>query len=193
MNSHVVLYLRWLINVFILYSKDSYRVKHFVDYPDIFMYNFNIIKLFSFELSVSQQATAPWPSHPIAIQVEDEDGMEITSIHSYDERSHRATSFSSSKIIDDDVKSQISFIMKERLHTLAKEVARRTSTVRESLLRESPDDTISTVSVGPQTEEQRPSLMSLIGLQKGSDTETEGTEEKTCWWFPESIHPYGKA
>ncbi|EFP12365.1 hypothetical protein CRE_29582 [Caenorhabditis remanei] len=71
----------------------------------------------------------------------------------------------SSSVIEDDVRSQISFVMRERLHSIAKEVHRRTSAVREDLIRETPEDTVSVASNIPKQSEHRPSLMSLIGLQ----------------------------
>ncbi|ETN73274.1 hypothetical protein NECAME_18418, partial [Necator americanus] len=72
---------------------------------------------------------------------------------------------SAKSVSDDDLQSHLSFIMKERLHTMAKEVQRRTSAVRETLIKETPEDSFSMSSAGVPTEEHRPSLMSLIGLQ----------------------------
>lgn len=41
------------------------------------------------------------------------------------------------------------------------------------------------------TEEHRPSLMSLIGLQKGAQVDAD--EEMRPWWrLPQSLHPYGR-
>lgn len=65
---------------------------------------------------------------------------------------------------DEDIPSQVSFIVRERLHKLAQEVQRRTSTVRDELMRETPTESLSTVGDATRSE-HRPSLISLIGLQ----------------------------
>ncbi|KHJ95788.1 transporter, cation channel family protein [Oesophagostomum dentatum] len=113
-----------------------------------------------------QSVRAPIPPS-VAIQVEDEDGLQIPTLEFDGSIPPPTPSIKSAKsaTTDDELKSQLSFIMRERLHTMAKEVQRRTSEVRESLIRESPDDTFSMSTVGGPTEEHRPSLMSLIGLQ----------------------------
>ncbi|KJH52997.1 cyclic nucleotide-binding domain protein [Dictyocaulus viviparus] len=132
---------------------------------------------------------------PVIIHVEDEDGLRIqnsSNSPSLDsEELVRKPSQVSEKIKDDDVKSQISFIMKERLHTMAKEVQRRTSAVRESLMQETTEETISTASFGGPIDEHRPSLMSLIGLQKESQGD-KSDEEMDCRWLPRSLHPHGQ-
>ncbi|CAJ0576173.1 unnamed protein product, partial [Mesorhabditis spiculigera] len=92
---------------------------------------------------------------------------------------------------DDDVKSQISFVMRERLHSFVKQMERRTSAVRESLLKESLDEEASQSVASMPTLEKRPSLMSLIGLQKAEDQEV-AREEAKGGWLPYSIDPYGK-
>ncbi|CAI5438435.1 unnamed protein product [Caenorhabditis angaria] len=100
----------------------------------------------------------------------------------------------SSSLIEDDVRSQLSYIMKERLHSLAKEVHRRTSAVREDLIKETPEDSVSLASTVPKTE-HRPSLMSLIGLQKRADSPTTNTASvKTICGIriKETFHPYGR-
>ncbi|KAK5969190.1 hypothetical protein GCK32_013806 [Trichostrongylus colubriformis] len=93
---------------------------------------------------------------------------------------------------DEDQKSELSFIMKERLHTMAKEVQRRTSAVRESLIREIPEDSFSTTSMTATSEEQQPSLMSLIGLQKDTEGDADDEDKWRCR-LPETLHPYGRS
>ncbi|CAD6200168.1 unnamed protein product [Caenorhabditis auriculariae] len=99
---------------------------------------------------------------------------------------------------DEDIQSQLSFIMKERLHSLAKEVHRRTSAVRQDLMRESPEDTESLASANTVKQEvHRPSLMSLIGLQQRPETPTRavvGSSAKTLFGLTltDTIHPYGR-
>uniref|UniRef100_A0A915B2F1 Cyclic nucleotide-binding domain-containing protein n=1 Tax=Parascaris univalens TaxID=6257 RepID=A0A915B2F1_PARUN len=68
---------------------------------------------------------------------------------------------------DDDCESKLSFIMKEKLHMFAGDIRRRTSEVRDEMEREVTPDLVSVLdgSVAP-TAQHRPSLMSLIGLQK---------------------------
>uniref|UniRef100_A0A158P9D0 Ion_trans domain-containing protein n=2 Tax=Strongyloidea TaxID=27829 RepID=A0A158P9D0_ANGCA len=111
------------------------------------------------EFSIPSPPVRPAPK-PVAIQVEDEDGLQIPGASPF-----QTLSESYGRKNEDDVKSQISFIMKERLHTMAKEVQRRTSEVRETLLRETPEDSLSSTSMVVPTDQHRPSLMSLIGLQ----------------------------
>lgn len=58
------------------------------------------------------------------------------------------------------------FVVTRHLHcNYLNQVQRRTSAVRESLIRETPEDAYSMSSLGVPTEEHRPTLMSLIGLQ----------------------------
>ncbi|WKX89704.1 hypothetical protein Q1695_008947 [Nippostrongylus brasiliensis] len=129
----------------------------------------------------------PTPGRPIAIQVEDEDGFQT----SLDMDSLQVPAPLKRADGEDDQKSELSFIMKEKLHTMAKEVQRRTSAVRESLIKETPEDSFSTTSVGAPTEEHRPSLMSLIGLQKGPQGDAEDEPKQKCR-LPQSLHPYGR-
>nr|CDJ81705.1 Ion transport and Cyclic nucleotide-binding domain containing protein [Haemonchus contortus] len=136
-----------------------------------------------------RQQAAPIPPQAVAIQVEDEDGFRIEDSDLTD--SPRQGSSFTRRNKEDDVKSQLSFIMKERLHTMAKEVQRRTSAVRESLIREIPEDSISATSMSAPTEEQQPSLMSLIGLQKETQGEAEEEVGRRCG-LPETLHPYGR-
>ncbi|KAK6730460.1 hypothetical protein RB195_007122 [Necator americanus] len=136
----------------------------------------------------SPSASRPPIPQPVAIQVEDEDGQQIPTLDF--DGSFPPPSPSAKSVSDDDLQSHLSFIMKERLHTMAKEVQRRTSAVRETLIKETPEDSFSMSSAGVPTEEHRPSLMSLIGLQGG--TQDEGEENKGRWWLPESLHPYGR-
>ncbi|CAJ0594316.1 unnamed protein product [Cylicocyclus nassatus] len=135
----------------------------------------------------SYRAPPPLPS--IAIQVEDEDGFQIPNLDF--EGSFPPPSPSVKSVKDDDVASNLSFIMRERLHTMAKEVQRRTSEVRESLIRETPEDAYSVSSVGVPVEEHRPSLMSLIGLQRGEE-ERDDDDKRSRFWLPQSLHPYGR-
>ncbi|VDO08423.1 unnamed protein product, partial [Haemonchus placei] len=95
-------------------------------------------------LSSPTQQAAPIPPQAVAIQVEDEDGFRIEDSDLADSPRQPSSFTRGNK--EDDVKSQLSFIMKERLHTMAKEVQRRTSAVRESLIREIPEDSISATS-----------------------------------------------
>ncbi|CAL2029173.1 unnamed protein product [Caenorhabditis brenneri] len=99
----------------------------------------------------------------------------------------------SSSVVEDDVRSQISFVMRERLHSIAKEVHRRTSAIREDLIRETPEDTVSVASNVPKQNEHRPSLMSLIGLQNRAESPTVNTS-KNCFGFSlrGTFHPYGR-
>uniref|UniRef100_A0A1I7T1A5 Cyclic nucleotide-binding domain-containing protein n=1 Tax=Caenorhabditis tropicalis TaxID=1561998 RepID=A0A1I7T1A5_9PELO len=103
------------------------------------------------------------------------------------------TATRASSVVEDDVKSQISFVMRERLHSIAKEVHRRTSAIREDLIRETPEDTVSVASNVPRQNEHRPSLMSLIGLQNRPESPTANASKK---WFGFSwkgtLHPYGR-
>ncbi|XGW21564.1 hypothetical protein V3C99_004486, partial [Haemonchus contortus] len=140
-------------------------------------------------LSSPRQQAAPIPPQAVAIQVEDEDGFRIEDSDLTDSPRQGSSFTRGNK--EDDVKSQLSFIMKERLHTMAKEVQRRTSAVRESLIREIPEDSISATSMSAPTEEQQPSLMSLIGLQKETQGEAEEEVGRRCG-LPETLHPYGR-
>ncbi|KAK6041786.1 hypothetical protein COOONC_20709, partial [Cooperia oncophora] len=136
------------------------------------------------------QPSAPVQFAPatVAIQVEDEEGFKIEDLDTMEEF-QPSPSVRSKK--DDDLKSELSFIMKEKLHVMAREVQRRTSAVRESLIKEEPEDTFSTTSASVPTEEQQPSLMSLIGLQKEGQDDAEDEEKWQCR-LPETLHPYGR-
>uniref|UniRef100_A0A8R1I6R8 Cyclic nucleotide-binding domain-containing protein n=1 Tax=Caenorhabditis japonica TaxID=281687 RepID=A0A8R1I6R8_CAEJA len=103
------------------------------------------------------------------------------------------TATRNSSVLDDDVRSQISFIMRERLHSIAKEVHRRTSAIREDLIKETPEDTISVASNVPKQNEHRPSLMSLIGLQNRPDSPLPANQ-KRCFGLSVqgTFHPYGR-
>nr|ACQ44015.1 TAX2 [Caenorhabditis remanei] len=99
----------------------------------------------------------------------------------------------SSSVIEDDVRSQISFVMRERLHSIAKEVHRRTSAVREDLIRETPEDTVSVASNIPKQSEHRPSLMSLIGLQNRAESPSAVAQKKLFGFsLKGTFHPYGR-
>ncbi|CAI4227565.1 unnamed protein product [Auanema sp. JU1783] len=141
---------------------------------------------FSIDSNLGTPRALPVPQ--IAIQVENEEGQPIDDIEEANLTYRRSSFLTESS--DAEVRSQISFIMKERLHTLAKEVQRRTSTVRDTLLRETPDDNISIVSSTIPKDEKRPSLMSLIGLQR--TTEVLESVRRSKWIpLPDSIHQYG--
>ncbi|EYB85862.1 hypothetical protein Y032_0289g1500 [Ancylostoma ceylanicum] len=139
--------------------------------------------------SPASTSRAPIPP-PVAIQVEDEDGLQIPTLVFDGSLPPPTPSIKSAT--EDDLQSHLSFIMKERLHTMAKEVQRRTSAVRESLIRETPEDAFSMSSLGVPTEEHRPSLMSLIGLQRGAQDGEGDDEDKGKCWLPRSLHPYGR-
>nr|AAB41492.1 cyclic nucleotide-gated channel [Caenorhabditis elegans] len=156
-------------------------------------------------------STRPLPYPPtrppeVVIQIDEVESpilglIDETDDHELDGRLDPASSFDAnslsatraSSIIEDDVRSQISFIMRERLHSIAKEVHRRTSAVREDLIRETPEDTVSMASNVPKQNEHRPSLMSLIGLQNRSESPTVDTV-KNCFGFSlkGTFHPYGR-
>uniref|UniRef100_A0A915B0W7 Cyclic nucleotide-binding domain-containing protein n=2 Tax=Parascaris TaxID=6254 RepID=A0A915B0W7_PARUN len=92
---------------------------------------------------------------------------------------------------DDDCESKLSFIMKEKLHMFAGDIRRRTSEVRDEMEREVTPDLVSVLdgSVAP-TAQHRPSLMSLIGLQRPAADNGDATESKSC--LPSSIDPHSR-
>lgn len=64
----------------------------------------------------------------------------------------------------DETLSQMSFIMKEKLHELARDLRRRTSSIRDEITRE-PTPEADDNGMGEKAKEQVPTdLMSLLGL-----------------------------
>lgn len=64
----------------------------------------------------------------------------------------------------DETLSQMSFIMKEKLHELARDLRRRTSSIRDEITRE-PTPEADDSGMGEKVKEQVPTdLMSLLGL-----------------------------
>ncbi|VDM40961.1 unnamed protein product [Toxocara canis] len=92
---------------------------------------------------------------------------------------------------DEDCQSKLSFIMKEKLHMFAGDIRRRTSEVKDEMEREVTPDLASSMggSVAP-TSQHRPSLMSLIGLQRPAADVAEATESNSC--LPSSIDSHSR-
>ncbi|CAB3408502.1 unnamed protein product [Caenorhabditis bovis] len=149
------------------------------------------------------QITSPHDrSREVVIQIDALEGIESLDTKTHgDEDPHSLSALGSSNaatrsssVIEDDVKSQLSFIMKERLHSLAREVHRRTSEVRDDLIKETPEDSVSLTSSIQRLDEHRPSLMSLIGLQKRSESPSNADNYKKIFGFKlkDTINPYGR-
>ncbi|MFH4980627.1 hypothetical protein AB6A40_007336, partial [Gnathostoma spinigerum] len=93
--------------------------------------------------------------------------------------------------IDDESQSQVSFIIREKLHSFAGDLRRRTSQVRDIMLEEACADnnnseTSENVPIGNQ---HRPSLHSLIGLQR--PVNNDASEQKFKLFQP-SIDPHSR-
>ncbi|VDM93422.1 unnamed protein product, partial [Onchocerca ochengi] len=94
---------------------------------------------------------------------------------------------------DGDDQSKLSFRMKEKLHTLTGDIRRRTSQMVDEIMRELDDDCEKDSEDIGARKEHRPSLMSLIGLQRAiSPVNDEGTNKSRSYlWriFLSSINP----
>ncbi|KAH7718360.1 TAX-2 protein [Aphelenchoides avenae] len=93
---------------------------------------------------------------------------------------------------DDEIQSRLSFIVKEKLHEYARDLRRRTSQVRDEVIREPTPEVSEVGSEGVIPEERQPhrqaSLMDLIGLHQ---TQTTPTDESNKGWIPKAIDPFG--
>ncbi|KAM3721767.1 Cyclic nucleotide-gated cation channel [Dirofilaria immitis] len=96
---------------------------------------------------------------------------------------------------DGDNQSRISsFTMKEKLHTSTGSVRHRTSQMIDEIMRESDNDERNLENVDVARKEHRPSLMSLVGLQREispvSDRNTKKSRSHLRRIFLSSINPF---
>ncbi|CAG9529748.1 unnamed protein product, partial [Cercopithifilaria johnstoni] len=94
---------------------------------------------------------------------------------------------------DDDDKSRLSFIMKEKLHALTDNMRCRNSQIVDEMIRECDDEAKCLENVEMTRKEHRPSLMSLIGLQRtispAIDDNTNKSKNFLRLIFLSSINP----
>ncbi|EFO24950.2 hypothetical protein LOAG_03533 [Loa loa] len=98
-------------------------------------------------------------------------------------------------ISDGDNHSRLSFIMKGKLHALTGSIRRRTSQVVDEIMRESEDEDKCSENIEVAArKENRPSLMSLIGLQPGiSPVSVKNTNKSRSYLrriFLSSLSPF---
>lgn len=92
---------------------------------------------------------------------------------------------------DDEVLSRLSFIVKEKLHGFVKDLRRRTSQVREDVVRElTPEPTDEISETGPSRLAENASLMSLIGLHDQDEEQESFEQDKKL--LPRHIDPFSK-
>ncbi|VIO95331.1 Uncharacterized protein BM_BM3873 [Brugia malayi] len=96
---------------------------------------------------------------------------------------------------DDDEQLKLSDNMKEKLHTLTGNIRCRTSQMIDEIMQESDDDEKCSENIEIATrKEHRPSLMSLVGLQRGispaSDKCTNKSKSYLRRIFLSSINPF---
>ncbi|CAD5206447.1 unnamed protein product [Bursaphelenchus okinawaensis] len=88
---------------------------------------------------------------------------------------------------DREIPSRLSFIVKEKLHEFAKDIRRRTSEVREEIIRDVTPEPEEEVDNQEDKGHDDASLMSLIGLHSGDAEQSEGLY---CGFIPKSVNPF---
>ncbi|KAI6182302.1 Tax-2 [Aphelenchoides bicaudatus] len=97
---------------------------------------------------------------------------------------------STSRSRDSEIPSRLSFIVKEKLHEFAKDLRRRTSQVKEDVIRDlTPEATEEISDTGSNRLVENASLMSLIGLHEQTD---DAPEEPVRRFVPSFIDPFSK-
>ncbi|KAI6203561.1 Tax-2 [Aphelenchoides besseyi] len=86
---------------------------------------------------------------------------------------------------DTEISSRLSFIVKEKLHEFAKDLRRRTSQVRDDVVRElTPEATEEVSDTGSNRMAENTSLMSLIGFEVANE------EDAPKWLLSSAIDPF---
>jgi hypothetical protein len=92
---------------------------------------------------------------------------------------------------DSEIPSRLSFIVKEKLHEFAKDLRRRTSQVKEDVIRDlTPEATEDLSDTGSNRIIENASLMSLIGLHEQTDDLLDEVEEGQ--FLPKYIDPFSE-
>ncbi|CAD5209245.1 unnamed protein product [Bursaphelenchus xylophilus] len=105
-------------------------------------------------------------------------------------RDGRTTSLTAESEREDEIPSRLSFIVKEKLHEFAKDIRRRTSEVREEIIRDLTPEPEEDVDNQSEKGQDDSSLLSLIGLHEQEVAEASG---RYFGFIPKSVNPFSKS
>uniref|UniRef100_A0A914D369 Cyclic nucleotide-binding domain-containing protein n=1 Tax=Acrobeloides nanus TaxID=290746 RepID=A0A914D369_9BILA len=138
--------------------------------------------------SQSPSICSPSPDHSIKLEHIRESPIDEHPNIVVDETSSLSSRSTELSSRGDEIPSRLSFIVKEKLHEFAKDIRRRTSQVREEVVREPTPEAAESDAGSIEAPERHASLRSLIGLQQAVPEDLDGST--STWWSP--IDPFGR-